>query len=63
MSKSSKPAAKKQKKAYATPKLTTHGDVAKLTKHGGEGHDHEHGHGRSSGFGSGLFDVGGRGRD
>jgi hypothetical protein len=32
MKKVQKPA-KKAKKAYAAPKLTTHGDVAKLTQH------------------------------
>jgi hypothetical protein len=32
MKKAQKPV-KKAKKAYAAPKLTTHGDVAKLTKH------------------------------
>jgi hypothetical protein len=55
MNKSVKAAAKKQpKKTYSKPKLTTHGDVAKLTQHG---HDHDHGHGRP-GAGSGLFDMG-----
>ena len=34
MKKVQKPA-KKAKKAYAAPKLTTHGDVAKLTQHKG----------------------------
>ena len=32
MKKVQKPA-KKNKKAYAAPKLTTHGDAAKLTQH------------------------------
>ena len=32
MRKSQKPQQPKQKKTYSRPKLTTHGDVAKLTK-------------------------------
>lgn len=58
MNKPVKAAAKKPKKTYSKPKLTTHGDVAKLTQHG-HGHDSDcgHGHGRP-GAGSGLFDVG-----
>ena len=35
MKKVQKPAKKTTKKAYAAPKLTTHGDVAKLTQHKG----------------------------
>lgn len=34
MSKSSKPSAPKAKKTYSAPKLTTHGDVRKLTQQG-----------------------------
>jgi len=56
MNKPVKAAAKKQKKTYSKPKLTTHGDVAKLTQHG-RGSDCGHGHGRP-GAGSGLFDIG-----
>ena len=45
---------KQPKKPYAAPKLKTHGDVAKLTKHG---HDHGHGNHKDSCPGSNLFDF------
>ena len=48
MTKSSKPSASKSKKAYSTPKLTTHGDVRKLTQ----------GRGRPPGPPSNLFNNG-----
>jgi hypothetical protein len=53
MQKSSKPSTGKSKKTYATPKLSTHGDVRKLTQSKprpgpasnllGNGHGHGHG--------------------
>ena len=63
MNKPVKAAAKKQKKSYSKPKLTTHGDVAKLTQHG-HGHESDCGPGRGRlGAGSGLFDFEHHGRD
>jgi hypothetical protein len=53
MKKQEKP--KQPKNAYAAPKLKTHGDVAKLTKH----HDHDHHHKKDC-PGSTLFDFQGR---
>ena len=52
MKKTDKSSVKKSKKQYAAPKLKTHGDVAKLTKHGHH-HDHDHKHQP----GSNLFDF------
>lgn len=37
MKKSAKPPVRKGKKFYQSPRLTTHGDVAKLTLHPGKG--------------------------
>lgn len=51
MQKSSKPSTGKSKKAYATPKLSTHGDVRKLTQS----------RPRPKGPPSGLFDGPGHG--
>jgi hypothetical protein len=36
MKKSAKPPVRKGKKVYQAPRLTTHGDVAKLTLHPGK---------------------------
>jgi hypothetical protein len=47
----------KAKKAYSKPKLTTHGDVRKLTQHAGKAPPTGHG------SGSGIFDFGGGGGD
>ena len=49
MKKQQKPAVKKEKKPYNAPKLSTHGDVAKLTKH--------HHHHKCGSPGSNLFDL------
>jgi hypothetical protein len=46
--------AKKSKKPYEAPKLKTHGDVSKLTKHD---HGHGHGHKNEPCPGSTLFDF------
>lgn len=49
-------AAGKAKKPYSTPKLTTHGDVRKLTQ------GHGHGKGAASSGGSNMFDLPGGGK-
>ena len=50
MKKQEKP--KQPKKPYAAPKLKTHGDMARLTKH-----RHNHGHRKDDCPGSTLFDF------
>ena len=47
--KEAKKSSAKAKKSYAKPKLATHGDVRKLTQHGG---------GPKRSVGSGIFDGG-----